>query len=362
MHDQAGNRMSPPTSLQRGTGFHHLVADEYRLIAQVLTYCHAAGYAIPPLLVIDYVIALKTSPFVLLFGPTGQGKTELARLFAQALVHPFEDQYTYVNLGSSLQAPEIQDRFGWMKFVETLENAAAPANAGRLFFLCLDNLRPHDVYTYFANVSRDADGMTRLVMRGYPPDKWPALPSNVIITGTLDAEHPVDSDQSALLAQINCVYMQPQWLQSNIRTVKRQQRMAPVGMQRLLLEQQYRSDEAASERLNALLGPHLDDILQPPSELMAILWQSNLTYTQIWRSTMLRAVANSFTIEGHGLFIPYDVLNNAQFAYSFVMARQLLLRLWGQPQHSAAIEALLHRQLAQLPSTTLVGLTDSLLY
>jgi replication-associated recombination protein RarA len=33
-------------------------------------------------------VALKSSPFVLLFGPSGQGKTEVARLFAQALTAP----------------------------------------------------------------------------------------------------------------------------------------------------------------------------------------------------------------------------------------------------------------------------------
>lgn len=351
MIENVATLVAPP-QLNRGLTRVEPTASEHNLITHVLEFCTAAGYAIPPLLVVDYLVAIKASPFVLLFGPSGQGKTELARLFAQALVSPFDEQYIYVNLGVANEGASLihlQDRFGWLKFVEILETAAAPANAHRLFFLCLDNLRPADVSTYFSMLVYGPDNVQRLAIPGYPADRWPSVPTNVVITGTLDAQQPVDAEQSSLLARINCVYVQPQWLQASVHTSGARRRLAPVGFERLLQQHTVRSDEAVAERLRTILGEELDEIWQPPAELAAILWQTGLTYDGVWRSAMLRTVANSFSNDGLGLFNRHDGVANADFALIFALTRQMMLRLWGHSSYEHVLERILKNHIDQLP-------------
>jgi hypothetical protein len=364
MMSNADSSVAPP-QLNRGLIQPGPAVSEYDLINHVLGFCAAAGYTIPPLLVIDYVVALRSSPFVLLFGPSGQGKTELARLFAQALVSPFDEQYIYVNLGAASEGTafiQLQDRFGWLKFVEILETAATPENAHRVFFLCLDNLRPTDVATYFSMLVHGADNIQRLAIRGYPADHWPSVPDNVIITGTLDAAQPLNAEQSTLLAQINCVYVQPQWLQASVQTVSTHQRMAPIGFQRLLLQPTLRSDEAVSTRLRTLLGDELEELWQPPAELAAILWQAGLTYDEAWRSSTLRTIANSFTHSGQGIFVPDDVITNAHFALVFALTRQMMLRLWGYQKYQHNLEQILKQHLDQLPPISALSSHVTLYY
>ena len=341
----------PPPLLQRGLLQAGSPLDEQRLIAHVLRYCTSAGYALPPLLVLDYIVALKSSPFVLLFGPSGQGKTEVARLFAQALTAPFDDQYAYINLGAVSSQPfvHLQDRFGWLKFIEMLETAAAPENAGRVFFLCLDNLRPSDVATYFATFTQRPEEANRMAMRGYPLERWLQVPANVVITGTLDADAPLDAKQSTLLADINCVYVQPHWLApGGPAALEGRQPIAPVGFQHVLLQSAVRTEEGVMARLQALLGEDVDEIAQPPAELTSILWQAGLTYDKSWRSATLRTIANSFTSAGQGLFAPHDSVANTQFALVFALARQMMLRLWGQPNYQHTLEAMLKHHIDQL--------------
>ena len=354
-----------PPQLNRGLTQTGPLVTEHDLINHVVEFCAAAGYHLPPLLVIDYLVALRSSPFVLLFGPSGQGKTELARLFAQALVSPFDEQYIYVNLGAASEGTafiQLQDRFGWLKFVEILETAATAENAHRAFFLCLDNVRPSDVATYFAMLVHSPDNIQRLAIRGYPADRWPQVPDNVIITGTLDAAQPIDAEQSQLLAQINCVYVQPQWLQAGVQAPSTRQRVAPIGFQRLLLEHTLRSDEAVSNRLRILLGDDLEELWQPPAELASILWQAGLTYDGSWRSAMLRTVANSFTHTGQGLFAPDDGVANAHFALVFALTRQMMLRLWGYQKYQDALEQILKQHLDQRSPTASFSPTATLYY
>ena len=350
--------LAPPAWLNRGVLLRSSPASEHQLIRHVLAYCLAQQYELPALLVIDYLVAIKSSPFVLLFGPRGQGKTELVRLFAQALTAPFDDQYTYVNCGVQFDqtAVQFQDRFSWIKFNETLETAANPANTGKLFFLCLDRLRFSDVAAYFAKTVRGADGHLRLVMRGYPADRWTILPPNVIITGTLDADDLHAPQQSSALAHVNCVYVHKQWLPQprHQRIIPRS--IAPIGYQTALLDHALRTDEAVHGRIESLLGSHGDDVLQPPVELVSMLWQAHLTYDDAWRSAMLRTVANSFTMDGRGLFIQHNTVQNAQFAYTFAMARQMLLRLWGHQHYEQQLEHVLHTLLDTMLLSTLTDI------
>lgn len=349
---------TPPLELGRGALQSTPVATEYGLLAHILAYGSNAGYAIPPLLIIDYFVALKSSPFVVLFGASGQGKTELARLFAEALVSPFGDQTATVNLGAAEDGSPfvgLQQRFGWLRFMEFLELAAAPANAGRVFFLCLDDLSPRDVDAYFSLlVQHPGERAYRLALPGFPEQSRPVVPSNVFLTGTLDAERPTYAFQRTTLTRASFVYVRPEWLETNIRTHGARQSIAPVGLQRMLLGGAVRSEEEAMARLTGVLGEALlDELAEPPAALAAIMWQAGLTYDHDWWAAMIRMVANSFDSAGRGLFDPHDAQANARFALVFGLARQMLVRLQGRPEYEQALERTLRQHLAMLPAATL---------
>ena len=69
---------------------------EQELLKDLLRAVSASGYPISRALAVNYYVSLKTNPFVILTGPEGQGKTELARLFAEALVGAGRTHYTLI--------------------------------------------------------------------------------------------------------------------------------------------------------------------------------------------------------------------------------------------------------------------------
>src|SRR5689334_9743159 len=84
---------------------------EQELLAHIVNVVQGSGRAFSRALIVNYYVSLKTNPFVILTGAEGRGKTDLARLFAEALVGHSSAQYTMISSAGVWPDGTGEDRY-----------------------------------------------------------------------------------------------------------------------------------------------------------------------------------------------------------------------------------------------------------
>lgn len=318
-------------------------ADEQQLVAHLAA---SLGGSFPHYLLISYYVALKANPFVVLTGREGAGKAALVGGFAAALFGAESNQL--VTIGSSSWAQHsgqssyyrgVHERFGSLQFLETLQDAAAPENSGKVYLVLLKGLTLDEIDYYFSQLLHvGADGCRRLALPGVPDRKQPVLPSNIFITATLHIPRTTSPIQHQVLDQAGQITLHS----GHPRTVPPVM-PPPVGYQRLLLSSAIHDPHVAHDQLGSILGYRTLQALGPSRKLVEQLPESVLLSQRI-RPTLLTYVANSFDKHGQGLFDASDQLRNAQIA----LDDQLLQRITGLASPSTGP---LRRRLAQLSAS-----------
>lgn len=308
---------------------------EQLLLGHILSRLEAAGYDFPRPMVVDYYVSLKSHPFVILTGAEGQGKTELARLFAEAIVDTESPQYVLIQGGSWVAGTgegnyfhDLQTRFGSLRFIETLQEAAASASEGLVFFICLDELSPAEVEHYFTQLLyTDGAGDKRLRLTGMPPQAHPVVPPNLYITATVnDAEQGYELSGAVLDSASPIEFWAPGLPSGALRAGTS---VPFVGFQRVFQRAAVRRADAAYHKLAQILGPEQLGQLRPSAELSLLLWRAGIALQTHTLHELSRYVANAFDEDGVGLFDPDDVWRNAHKALDSQIAQKVLWRLRG---------------------------------
>jgi hypothetical protein len=312
---------------------------EQRLLNHLLAAVDASCYPFPRGLIVNYYVSLKTNPFVILTGAQGQGKTELARLFAEALVGAGGTQYTLIpsagiwpdGTGQDRYYRSLQAQFCSWRFLDLLQEAADPINAGKAYLVCFDALHPDEIEYYFATLLQvTPSGEKRLNFPGFPPERQPLVPSNVYITATVNTAGPRDNLSPNVLRHAGLIEFRA------VRPIDAGERLAvnpvpamppPVGYQRLWLSAALHDVAAARARLVAILGDDCFSRLRCSPELSRLLWRGGLVLTSQTLHELTTYIANSFDERGQGLFDPYDPQRNARIAYDAQVVQRVLWRL-----------------------------------
>jgi hypothetical protein len=310
---------------------------EQHLLNHVLLAAEASGYPLSRSLIVNYYVSLKTNPFVILTGTEGQGKTKLARLFAEALVGSGGTQYTLISsagmwpggTGQDLYYRSLQEQFCSWRFLDLLQEAAEPSNLGKAYLVCFEALHPDEIEYYFATLLRvSPDGEKRLNFPGFPPDRQPIVPPNVYITATVNTSGQKDNLSRDVLRNAGLIEFR------DVHPCDRQQHDAkpvpavpPVGYQRLWLNAAIHNLALARARLAAILGEEYLSRLRCSPELSQLLWRGGLVLTSQTLNDLTTYIANSFDERGQGLFDRYDPQRNAQIAYDAQVVQRVLWRL-----------------------------------
>jgi len=312
---------------------------EQHLLNQVLAAVESSGYPLSRALVVNYYVSLKTNPFVILTGPEGQGKTELARLFAEALIGPGGTQYTLISsagiwpdgTGQERYYRSLQEQFCSWRFLDLLQEAADPSNAGKAYMVCFDALHPDEIEYYFATLLQVTPaGEKRLNFPGFPPDRQPIVPPNVYITATVNTAGPKDNLSKDVLRNAGLIefrQVQPNDAPAQLGTQPLLALPPPVGFQRLWLGAALHDIALARARLAAILGEDYIGRLRCSPDLSRLLWRGGLALTSQTLQDLTTYIANSFDEHGKGLFVPYDPQLNAQIAFDAQVVQRVLWRL-----------------------------------
>src|SRR5262249_2074020 len=311
---------------------------EQQLLNHLLAAVDASGYPFSRALIVNYYVSLKTNPFVILTGAEGQGKTELARLFAEVLVGVGGTQYTLIpsagiwphGTGQDRYYRSLQEQFCSWRFLDLLQEAAEPSNAGKAYMVCFDALHPDEIEHYFATLLQvTPTGEKRLNFPGFPPDRQPIVPPNVYITATVNTAGQKDNLSRNVLRHAGLIEFRA------VRPPEATARLAsqtsalppPVGYQRLWLGAALHDVSVARERLVTILGDDCFSRLPCSQEPSRLLLRRGLALTSQPSPDLPPYIAKSFDQRGKGLFAPSDPQRNAQFAFDAQVVQRVLWRL-----------------------------------
>lgn len=290
------------------------------------------GAFFPRTLLVAYYVSLKTNPFVVLTGPEGAGKAAMAAGFAAALVGRESGQI--ITIGSDSWARrgsqssyyrDIHKRFGAVQLGDTLNEAAAPENSGKLFLVLLKGLTADELDLYTNRLLQVApNGQLRLALPGVALAAQPVIPPNCFVTATVHAPGgtaPFDQDVLRHAGQIEFS------LERETVTEAPLLPLPPVGLQRIMLGARALHGQAARLRLNTILGRSWLRRLGPSPTVAAGLLEGGIALTPAMRDEIMAYVANSYDSSGRGLFDADDPRRNAQYAYDAQVVQRLLWRI-----------------------------------
>jgi hypothetical protein len=312
---------------------------EQLLLNHLLAAADASGHPFSRALIVNYYVSLKTNPFVILTGAEGQGKTELARLFAEALIGSAGTQYTLIpsagawpdGTGQDRYYRSLQEQFCSWRFLDLLQEAADPSNAGKAYLVCFDALHPREIEYYFATLLQVTPaGEKRLNFPGFPADRQPIVPPNVYITATVDTAGQKDNLSRNVLRYAGLIEfraVRPLDAPARVAATATPAIPPPVGYQRLWLGAAVPDIATARARLIAILGDDYLSRLHCSAELAQLLWRGGLVLTSHTLQELTTYIANSFDQHGQGLFDPYDPRRNARIAFDAQVVQRVLWRL-----------------------------------
>ncbi|MBC7231338.1 MAG: EVE domain-containing protein [Actinobacteria bacterium] len=174
---------------------------------KIYNYIQGKGLHFPPSLVTDYLLALKTKPFVILTGVSGTGKTKLAQLVADYFTEEDKERVAFVPV-----RPDWTDNQGLLGFYNLITQRYEPTELLKLllraaedlenpYFLILDEMNLAKVEHYFSDFLSCLESGTPILLHDQPEDLSfsdgkreylipPRLqiPENLYITGTVNVD------------------------------------------------------------------------------------------------------------------------------------------------------------------------------
>lgn len=302
---------------------------EQQLIAHLTA---SLGPSFPRTFLVAYYVSLKTNPFVVLTGREGAGKAALAGGFAAAVVGAESGQFVTIGSDSwarrgsqSTYYRDIHERFGVSQLIETLQEAAAPENGGKVFLMLLKGLTLDELHTYTNRLLHvGPHGERRLALSGVPVDEQPLVPPNCFITATLHLPKVSTPLDQQVLRHAGQIEFSPA-LHADARVPVLPP--PPVGLQRVMLAATAHDPRQARARLAAILGRRGLRALGPSPEVARSLLEGGAALGRELREDTLAYVANSFDGEGQGLFDPTDPARNARIAFDAQLVQRLLWRI-----------------------------------
>ena len=279
--------------------------EEQVIIRDFMAATAVAGVRADRLSLLNFYVALKSRPFLLLAAPAQTGKVALVDSLAQVIASETAGQY-HTMVGHARWASgsrnvsefvEAQARFNTNKLLTLIEEAVRPENHNRLYIACLTNISPAELHTLFS-------------VPGW--QMWPDMepipyPPNLRLIGTMDTDrfHWWDPD---LLSHTIIV----PWHGEKVRLSSLPPQQPETQSARPFLQSCVRTEQTAFARLRRNLHGQRQ-AFAPLVQVMDLLHKEDVHLPQMVMNQAIVFLANAWTVAGQGLFasLPEENLDMA---------------------------------------------------
>ncbi len=289
---------------------------EQAIIHDFIQATAVAGVRADRLSILNFYVALKSRPFLLLAAPAQTGKVALVHSLAQVLasgtVGQFHTMVGHARWASRSrnvsQFVEAQVRFNVSKLLVLIEEAVRPENHDRLYIACLTGISPAELHALFS-------------VPGW--QMWPEMepipyPPNLRLIGTMDTDHfrwwsPDLLSNTAIML----------WPGEKVRLTGLSPQQSVTQGARLFLQTCVRTEQAAYTRLRRNLHGRRY-AFAPLVQVMDLLHEEEVYLPQTVMNQAVIFLANAWTAEGQGLFAPTSAALNLNIALDLVLAQVVL--------------------------------------
>jgi hypothetical protein len=275
--------------------------------------------------VINFYVALKSKPLVVLAGPAKSGKNALVQGIAQSLVER-ESLRVQIFTGHPWWATRCDDiaghtslhtRFSTEKILSIIEEAGQPGNARQVFVACLTQISPAELLGFFTEVAFQLQHGQIMRLGDTHLSEPVSFPANLRIIGTMDTSS-FDWWDSDLLLNTTVI----QW--RNARVLSN----SVFGRCSLLEESEFlRSCIRGRDVAYHKIVPVLKSQRQPLYPLLRVeaALKKYVSVLELATDEVMIYLANSWSRLGCGLFHPNPDRNLA-IALDLAIAQILLPR------------------------------------
>ncbi|WP_242220362.1 MrcB family domain-containing protein [Bacillus cereus group sp. BfR-BA-01380] len=193
--------------------------NEKEIVDHVSSYMKSKGFYYDKQDIINFVLSLKTKPFVILSGISGTGKTKIVQWFAESLgATEGNGQFTLIPVrpdwsdsSDLLGYVNIQGEFQERPLIQVLEKATE--NPDKPYFVVLDEMNLARVEYYFSDFlsvieSRkweEGEIVTSAVLPESIVGKRITIPSNVYVVGTVNMDETTHPLSKKVLDRANTI-------------------------------------------------------------------------------------------------------------------------------------------------------------
>ncbi len=314
--------------------------NEQEIVDRLISATVESGIQSDPSAIVNFYVALKSKPMVILTGPMSSGKVALVESFMQVLTGGDFIQCQQMDghawwageSGNVGFCTDVQTRFNTTKILCLVEEALQPENAHRVFMACLIRISPAELNGFFSEVAFQIQH-ERLMRLPYAHLAEPVpYPPNLFMIGTMDTVL-YDWSDADLLSGAAII----DWRATTVNGSQScSEAISVLGdSEDIFLRSYIRSERAARVKLHRVLREH-SQTLQPLLQLKHVLAAQGI---QISRSAMEQVIiylANTWTLEGYGLF-DSETSRNLAISLDWATAQIYLRYIEGQLRASAAL-------------------------
>ncbi|OJX40273.1 MAG: hypothetical protein BGO78_14995 [Chloroflexi bacterium 44-23] len=296
-------------------------------------------------LVINFLIALKSKPFIILTGPPESAKEKLVEDFNNILIGKDTHQYqTMIGhpwwAAKSINVIEnirFQSRFNTFKLELLLEEAVLFHNKNRIFIATMTKISRGELLEYFTETAFQLRHGQIMRLPGSHFFEPIPFPTNLSIIGTLDSSDFswVDSDLLPQTTILPCLFI------SNSSSRNLKATMNQTSFQKVLLQSSIRSPQQAFKKILKVTNT-LSQALLPFLQITQILRKELSRYAGNFLTEGMIYLANSWSQTGNGLFSK-DPRENLQFALDLAIIQSLFLPCTDKISQSKNLQDNLHK-------------------